>query len=142
MFIKTFVLLPSAPIMGKCVMSTPRGLILAAIGKLLLVGLVLMELVSCGISEDKQKNLNQELLRAGKEGRLEEVTRLLNNGVNVNAHDEKGVTPLIWAAANDHTEIMKSFWTEALISKPELKTARQLSPGLPVKVVWPLSISC
>ena len=62
-------------------MSTKRRRIPGVITSLLVVGLVLV-LLSCA------KDENEKLIKASKEGRLEEVTRLLNSGADVNAKDK------------------------------------------------------
>ena len=59
-------------------MSTKRRRIPRALTSVLVVALVLM-LVACA------KDENEKLIKASKEGRLEEVTRLLNSGADVNA---------------------------------------------------------
>jgi ankyrin repeat protein len=68
-------------------MSTKRSQILAAVRMLLAIGLIL-GLLSCA------KDKNEKLIRASKKGRLEEVTRFLNSGADVNAKDNDGATAL------------------------------------------------
>ena len=48
------------------------------------------------------------MLDAAKEGRLEEVQRLVRGGaVNVGARDNYGMTALLWAALNGHLEVVR-----------------------------------
>ena len=48
------------------------------------------------------------MLDAAKEGRLEEVQRLVRGGtVNVGARDKYGMTALLWAAYNGHLEVVR-----------------------------------
>ncbi len=46
------------------------------------------------------------LLRAAGEGRVDDVRALLDQGVDVNARNEEGWTPLIAAALGGHTEVV------------------------------------
>ncbi len=62
---------------------------------------VLFMLVGCA------KDDNEKLIRAAKEGRLDEVTRLLKSGADINAKDGKGDTALIGACFWGHTDVVK-----------------------------------
>lgn len=50
---------------------------------------------------------DQRLIRAVREGNLEELRQLLNGGADVEERDEQGWTPLHWAAGQGHTEIVR-----------------------------------
>jgi ankyrin repeat protein len=52
-------------------------------------------------------NKNSELIAASHQGRLEEVKRLLDEGVDVNAKEKGGQTALVMAAMNGHTNTVK-----------------------------------
>jgi ankyrin repeat protein len=55
------------------------------------------------ISEEEQKRLNNELLRAANIGDNAGIERLLKKGASINAKDNDGWTALMWAAASGHT---------------------------------------
>src|SRR5208283_1893942 len=50
---------------------------------------------------------NRELMQAAEKGQLEEVTRLLNEGADVNAKDQQGKTALILAASKGQLPVTK-----------------------------------
>src|SRR6056300_1746950 len=51
---------------------------------------------------------NMSLVNAVKNGNVNTVKKLLNNGANVNqADNENGITPLLTASRNGHTEVVK-----------------------------------
>jgi len=52
-------------------------------------------------------SLNEDLLNAAKRGHLEEVRRLLDKGVDVNARDDWWKTPLHYAADGGHLSVVK-----------------------------------
>ena len=81
-------------------MSTKRRRIPGVITSLLVIGLVLA-LMSCA------KDENEKLIKASKEGRLEEVARLLNSGADVNAKDKDGDTALMGASFWGHLDVVK-----------------------------------
>ena len=54
-----------------------------------------------------KQNLNQKLLIAAQNGKIEEVRSLLAQATDVNVRDEYGWTPLLWAAMNGHTDIVR-----------------------------------
>ena len=57
------------------------------------------------ISPEKQKELDDKLLDATKEGKEEKILRLLNYaGADVDAKDKDNVTALMWAAQKGHRE--------------------------------------
>jgi hypothetical protein len=47
------------------------------------------------------------LLNAARDGNLNQVERLINEGADVNQVDDSGYTPLMWAARNNHLEISR-----------------------------------
>ncbi len=71
-------------------MSIKRSRILRIITRMLAIGLVYVLIASPGIAQANDKN--QSLIQAVQEGRLEEVTRLLNSGADANAKDNGGRT--------------------------------------------------
>ena len=73
-------------------MSIKRSRILRIITRMLAIGLVYVLIASPGIAQANDKN--QSLIQAVQEGRLEEVTRLLNSGADANAKDNGGRTVL------------------------------------------------
>ena len=73
-------------------MSTKQSRIFSLIKGMLAVGLVYVLVASPIVAQANDKN--QDLVRAAKEGRLEEVTRPLNSGADVNAKDNEGRTVL------------------------------------------------
>ncbi len=52
------------------------------------------------MTSEEKKALNEELLKAADEGRLEDVSKLLEKGADVNAKDDYGWTALMLACAN------------------------------------------
>ncbi|ETR68205.1 MAG: hypothetical protein OMM_10763, partial [Candidatus Magnetoglobus multicellularis str. Araruama] len=50
---------------------------------------------------------NEKLIIASGKGNIEEVTKLLKEGVNIAAHDSEWNTPLMKASENGHLEIVK-----------------------------------
>ena len=58
-------------------------------------------------SFEEQKKLNEALLEASREGNVEKVQELINNGANPNAHDKHRWTALHLASLNGHDEIVK-----------------------------------
>lgn len=46
------------------------------------------------------------LINAAKAGRIDRVTRLLQQGADVNSRGQWGMTPLIWAASKGHTKVV------------------------------------
>jgi ankyrin repeat protein len=81
-------------------MTTKRRRIPRVVTSLLVVGLALA-LMSCA------KDENEKLIKASKEGRLEEVTRLLNSGADVNGRDKEGDTALMGASFWGHLDVVK-----------------------------------
>ncbi len=52
------------------------------------------------MTDEEKKALNEELLKAADEGRLEDVSKLLEKGADVNAKDDYGWTALMLACEN------------------------------------------
>ena len=50
-----------------------------------------------------------ELIESAKLGRIERATELLSGGASVNTRDRRGFTPLMWAAANGETAMVRQF---------------------------------
>jgi ankyrin repeat protein len=57
-------------------------------------------------AKDKS-SLNEKLIKAAREGDIEEVKQLLDNGANVDARDFIGRVPLMLASANGHVEMVR-----------------------------------
>ncbi len=55
------------------------------------------------LSEEKQKQLNGMLLDAAENGKTKRAERLLKVGASIEAKDNDGWTPLMWAAWNGRT---------------------------------------
>jgi len=58
------------------------------------------------IDEILKEGLNAKLLEAATKGDLSTVESLIEEGAYVDARDEKGLTPLIWASANNHVNVV------------------------------------
>lgn len=70
------------------------------------------KLFPSGMSKyDRKKQLNR-FLRAASEGNLEEIKKLIADGVSVNAKDEDGETALLSAAAKDRAELVEYLLAE------------------------------
>ena len=63
--------------------------------------------VSEEMSAEEVSSTHEELLSACRRGNLEEVEKLIEKGVDVNAKDDIGWTAMMWAAVNGHTEIIE-----------------------------------
>ena len=74
---------------------------------LLLTTIAAVVLVGCGNPE-----ADRALIDASREGNIEAVKQHLAAGTDVNAKDNRGRTPLLWAAFTDRMEI-----AELLIAK-------------------------
>ena len=79
---------------------------------LLLTTIAAVVLVGCGHLAPIVARLDSSIHKAARDGHIEVVKKHLAAGVNVNAKDEGGVTPLLVAAAGGHMEIV-----ELLITK-------------------------
>jgi ankyrin repeat protein len=71
---------------------------------------ILLALVACGQNQGTASSPeNDALLRAARTGHADTVKSLLNSpGVNVDARDENGSTPLIEAARNGHDDVVEA----------------------------------
>jgi len=58
------------------------------------------------IDEILEEGLNAKLLEAATKGDLSVVESLIEEGAYVNARDNKGLTPLIWASAKNHVNVV------------------------------------
>lgn len=111
-------------------MSTKRRRIPGVITRVQVVVLVLM-LVACA------KDDTEKLINASMEGRLEEVTRLLDSGVDVNAKDNEGDTPLMAAAYGGQLAVANLLSLMALMPTRRTREVGRLS-GTPLgKVIGP-----
>ncbi|SVE01222.1 uncharacterized protein METZ01_LOCUS454076, partial [marine metagenome] len=79
---------------------------------LLLTTIAALLVVGCGHLAPIVARLNSSIHKAARVGHIEVVKKHLAAGVDVNAKDEGGVTPLLVAAAGGHMEIV-----ELLITK-------------------------
>eukprot|EP00731_Ephydatia_muelleri_P013368 Em0007g678a len=59
------------------------------------------------VDDDMKNQLEQQLRDASRDGRTEELTRLLDQGINIEATDEDGRTPLGFAAGFGHVDCVK-----------------------------------
>ncbi|MBE6463625.1 MAG: ankyrin repeat domain-containing protein [Alphaproteobacteria bacterium] len=57
--------------------------------------------------ENSWKKVDKALIEATIEGNIEEVRSLLENGADVNTQDDKGWTPLMFAAKSQDVEMAK-----------------------------------
>ena len=73
-------------------------------GKILTLGysLLALSLIACAPTMNTS-NKDQALIRAAERGQTKEVYRLIEAGADVNARNDKGVTPL--HRAIDHPEV-------------------------------------
>ena len=51
---------------------------------------------------------SRNLLQAAKDGDLQRVQALLKDSAEINTHDEYGNTPLHWAVASGHKEVVRN----------------------------------
>ena len=84
-----------------------------------LVTAMLLALIACGQNQGKAHSPEDDaLLRAAGAGHADTVKSLLKSpGVNVNARDENGRTPLIEAARNGHDDVVEAL----LIARADMK---------------------
>jgi ankyrin repeat protein len=54
-----------------------------------------------------QSKFDTRLIEAAQRGDLDKATKSLSNGANPNAKDEDGETPLHWASAQNHLDIVE-----------------------------------
>lgn len=70
-----------------------------------LLGIIIAMMPSSGIGEVAARDM--DLILSSKVGSLKEVIRLLNEGADINAKDNNGLTALIWASNNGYVEVVK-----------------------------------
>ena len=58
-------------------------------------------------TKNSKERRNYQLLQASGKGNIVEVQELLSNGAKANCRHVSGITPLMYAAANGHTEVCK-----------------------------------
>ncbi len=68
-----------------------------------------------------QAELDTLLLKAARDGDTDTVSALISTGANVNAADQRGITPLMFATANGHTNIVSVL----IAARAEINTASQ-----------------
>lgn len=76
---------------------------------------------------DNEQLNTEQLIEAAKSGNLIEVERFIAQGVSVNAENDKGETPLLWAARKGHGAVCK-----LLIEKNALIDARDYKGYTPL----------
>ena len=99
---------------------------------LLLTTIAAVLLVGCGHLAPIVARLDSSIHKAARDGHIEVVKKHLAAGVNVNAKDEGGVTPLQHAAYWGHKEI-----AELLIAKGAEVNAKEDSGRTPLD--WAIS---
>lgn len=83
-----------------------RGLILLS----LVLPTLCLTMIGCmqRLKRGPIPGLNETLLfRASSKGDVKEVRRLLDQGTNINAREQDGETPLMYAAVEDRTEVVE-----------------------------------
>jgi len=95
-----------------CTMPNKFGFILSIIPLLSISGILL--LVGCDIDD-------MTLIEACKKGRLEDVKRLLNEGVDVNTTDKDGNTALKWAIYYQHIDVVSFLLNSGADVNPQNK---------------------
>jgi ankyrin repeat protein len=61
------------------------------------------------LPKEEQKRLNEQFLVATREGKIDNIQRLLKAGADIGTRSGTGMTALMWAARNGHTQICKLF---------------------------------
>ena len=56
---------------------------------------------------NQTQDLTEALFEAAKNGDLDQVKQLVENGADVNAMGEHNITPFLWAYFSGHTEVVK-----------------------------------
>jgi len=57
-----------------------------------------------GLSSGKRLQLKTDIIKAARKGKNAEILRLIKEGADIAAKDEKGLTPLHWAARGGWNE--------------------------------------
>ena len=60
-----------------------------------------------GVPAENHRQLSMELLESARDGRIEEVERLLDSGVPIKARNRFGNTALIYAARSCHRDLLE-----------------------------------
>lgn len=75
--------------------------------------------------------LNQELLRAARDGQVEAIKSLLNRGADIDVQDDRwGMTPLMYAADGGHVEAVKLLISRGVNLNIEDKSGGTVLSGL------------
>jgi len=69
--------------------------------------LFLFALFFASFSYSQDEDWNNNLIYAADKGNLDAVLNALNNGANVDARTEEGITPLMYAAQNGHLDVCR-----------------------------------
>ena len=86
-------------------MSAKSACVLRVINTLPVIGLVLVLVLSPNIATAGDKN--RDLTQAGINDDVEKVISLLDSGAGINARDQRGWTPLLWAVSRGQTKVVK-----------------------------------
>lgn len=86
-----------------------------------------LTLILGGFATTCNADINNNLFIAAKSGNLNEITRLLNSGANVNSISDQGLTPLHAAAQNGSREVV-----ELLLAKGANVNAKSKYGGTPL----------
>ena len=73
-----------------------------------LLAVILLSSVACNSLQAAASNdLGEQLITAAREGHLDEVKSLVEQGAEVDKADENGKTPLYWAAQKGHLDVVR-----------------------------------
>ena len=74
--------------------------------KIIAILIVIYFCIACGPS--KQEMLNDQLIKAAKTGKLDQINALIQQGAQAGSRDVTGVTPLMWASYNGNKDIVEA----------------------------------
>ena len=77
----------------------------------------ILALTLCGLATNTQADINDDLRSAAGSDNVKKVSRLLDNGADVNAKDKIGNTPLHYTAGWGHKDVAALLIAELLIAK-------------------------